>query len=189
MCLVADQRPVITAYGAEWAEVFQGEVYLYERLAPLPRAYTVYAAEYLPDDTQAIHRLLDDNFDLRNAAVTATPLDLPVTTDVPADRAEIISYGRTRIVVDAWAAQDGLLILGDHDYPGWQVSVDDGPATMIRVNHLLRGVRLSPGRHQIVFNFAPAPLRIGGVLSLLGVAGLFLCMVIKFTPAVSPPSN
>jgi len=44
--------------GADWSQVFEGKVYIYERSAPYPRATVVYAAELIPNDQQAVRRLL-----------------------------------------------------------------------------------------------------------------------------------
>lgn len=172
LCTDAAGRPAISVYGADWAEVYQGKVHIFERLAPLPRAYVVYAAEHIPDDAQAVGRLLDESFDLRNTAITANQLDLPIEVPIPATPAEIVVYEDTRVVINASAVQQGLLLLGDQFYPGWQARIDGRPATVYRVNHVMRGVVLPPGDHQVVFRFAPASLRVGGRLSLAGLVVL-----------------
>ena len=174
LCTDAAGRPAIAVYGAEWAEVYRGEVYIHERLAPLPRTYVVYAAEHIPDDEQAMRRLLDDSFDLRNVAITAEPLDLPTRAPIPASRAEIVEYGDARVVIEATALRQGLLVLSDQFYPGWRASVDGQPVPVLRVNHVLRGVILPPGEHRVVFRFVPTSLRIGGMLSLVGVIVLVI---------------
>jgi len=185
LCALADGRPAIAVYGADWAQVYQGEVYVFERLAPLPRAYVVYAAEYIPDDTQALSRLLDASFDLRNTAVVPVPLDLPAQADIPATPAEIIAYQDTRVVIEASAAQRGLLILGDQFHPGWKAYLDGQPTAVLRVNHVVRGVVLPPGEHQVVFRFAPASLRTGGLLSLGGLVGLIALAAAERYPRVA----
>ena len=184
LCTDADGRPAISVYGADWSEAYQGEVYIFERLAPLPRAYVVYAAEYIPDDAQAVSRLLDESFDLRNVAVTVDPLDLPAKADIPASRAEIVAYQDTRVVINASAVQRGLLILGDQFYPGWQAYLDGQPATVLRVNHVLRGVALPPGDHQVVFEFVPSSLRTGGQLSLVGITALMILAALDRHPRI-----
>jgi hypothetical protein len=170
-------------YGADWSEVYQGEVYIFERLAPLPRAYIVYAAEHIPDDFQAVSRLLDESFDLRNIAVVAEPVDLPVKSNIPSSRAEIIAYQDTLVVVECSAIQDGLLILGDQFHPGWQAYLNGRPTPIIRVNHILRGILLPPGEHQVVFKFAPTSLQIGSWLSLVGVVILIILVAFEAFPS------
>jgi len=185
LCTLANGQPAVSVYGADWSEAYEGEVYLFERLSPLPRAYVVYAAEHIPDDTETVSRLLDESFDLRNVAVVANPLDLPTKADIPASRAEIVDYQDTRVVVKASAVQRGLLILGDQFHPGWRAYLDGQPTTIIRVNYLLRGVVLPPGEHQVVFQFAPRSLRTGSWLTLGGMVVLIILVAFERHPRVA----
>ncbi|MCC9078536.1 YfhO family protein [Litorilinea aerophila] len=169
LCTDAAGQPAIAVYGADWMEIYQGEVFVHQRLAPLPRAYIVYATEYIPDDAQAVRRLLDESFDLRNVAITAERVNLPATPLQPATPAEIVTYKDTQIVIRTVADTQGLLVLSDQFYPGWQAFIDGEPASIVRVNHVLRGVIMPPGEHQVIFRFAPGSLRFGGLLSLLGI--------------------
>ena len=49
-----------------------------------------------------------------------------------------------------------------------------GSARLLRVDYLLRGVVLAPGRHQIEFRYAPASWQIGWIISALALVGLRL---------------
>lgn len=190
LCMLAGGSPAISVYGADWSQVYKGEAYVYERLAPMPRAYVVYGAEHIADDGQAVSRLLDESFDLRDIAVVAEPVDLPGNSQIPASRAEIVRYEHTRVVVKASATQRGLLILGDQFSPGWKAYLDGQPTTILRANHVLRGVLVPAGEHQVVFEFAPDSLRAGALLSLAGMLGLISlltipkhCRVMRWLPA------
>jgi uncharacterized membrane protein YfhO len=138
----------------------------------MPRAYVVYAAEVVASDQQAVERLLDPAFDLRNTALVAESVDLPVKTTQPASKAALAEYGQTRVVVDATARQPGLLILGDLYHPGWRVTVDGQPAELVRANHVMRGVLLTAGQHRVEFRFQPSSLRRGALISLAALVGL-----------------
>jgi uncharacterized membrane protein YfhO len=48
--------------------------------------------------------------------------------------------------------------------------VDGAPAEILRVNHVLRGVLLPPGEHEVVFRYAPRSVQIGAVISALGLS-------------------
>jgi hypothetical protein len=170
LCTLVGGSPSVSMFGADWSQVFEGKVYIHERSAPYPRATVVYAAKVIPDDVQAVRRLLDDSFDLRNVAVVADPVDLPAEAGLPAGRAEITHYADDQVAIKASAAQPGLLVLGDQYHPGWRAFVDGRPAKIVRANHIFRGVILPPGDHEVLFRFAPASLRIGGLLSGLGIA-------------------
>jgi hypothetical protein len=169
VCLQTDGQPAISAYGVDWAQVYEGETYVFERLTPMPRAYTVYAAEFIPEDAATIHRLLADAFDLRNTAIVADAVSLPAATSRLSTQAEIISYQPSQVTIRATALAPGLLVLADQFYPGWKVYVDGYPADIVRTNLLMRGVVLSPGEHQVVYKFAPDSLFAGMGLSLAGL--------------------
>jgi len=168
VCLDQDSQPALAFFGSDWVEVYQDEVHIFERLAPLPRSYVVYAAEYIDGDDATVERLLDEGFPVRHKAVTGEPISLPNSSDLPASAAEVIEYENTRVVVRASAVREGLLILGDQFYPGWKAMVDGRPTSIIRTNHILRGVLLPPGEHTIVFEFHPAMFRTGSWLTVAG---------------------
>jgi hypothetical protein len=65
------------------------------------------------------------------------------------------------------AEGDGLLVLSELAYPGWRVFVDGLPEEIEVVGGLLRGVQLKAGRHQVVFEFRPAPVYIGLTVAAL----------------------
>lgn len=177
LCEDAAGETALAIYGRVWTQVFEDGIYYQQRDAPMPRAYVVYAAETVAEDQEAVERLLDPEFDLRNTALVAAPLDLPTQAPRPASRADIVEYSQTRVVVEATASQPGLLVLGDLYHPGWRVTVSAQPAELLRANHVVRGVLLAPGQHVIEFRFQPASLRNGALLSLtalLVMAGLLL---------------
>jgi hypothetical protein len=170
VCLQTDGQPALSVYGVNWAQVYEGETYVFERLAPLPRAYTVYAAESVSDDATTIRRLLDEAFDLRNTAIVASAVDMPTTADRLSTPAEVTSYEPNQVTIKATALAPGLLVLEDQFYPGWIAYVDGHPASIVRTNLLMRGVALPPGEHQIVFQFSPHSLYTGMGISLAGLA-------------------
>ncbi len=183
LCQSAAGSPAIGLYGAEWAQAYAGEIFIAERLAPLPRAYVVYAAEAICDDTQLLSHVLDETFDIRHSALTAEEVGLPSTPPQLAQPAVIASYADTRIVIHATAAQAGLLVLGDYDYPGWVVTVDGQAVPIVRTNWLWRGVKLPPGEHTVVFQFSSASVRYGLGLSGAGVLLMLLLCVIDYRAA------
>ena len=175
LCVDEAGEPALSVYGSEWREDSVDDLFIYERLAPMPRAYVVYAAEQIADDAGAVARLLDEDFPLRRTAVTADALPLPESSDRPFTPAQITEYGDTRVTVHANSAADGLLILGDQYHPGWHVTVDGSPAELLRVNHIMRGVLLPPGEHDVAFDFLPDSLRLGILLAAIGLA-LMACL-------------
>lgn len=63
---------------------------------------------------------------------------------------------------------------------GWQAYLDGQPTDHIRVNYLLRGMKIPSGKHQITFEFKPQSYYIGEKISLIssGLLLAFLAFVI-----------
>jgi hypothetical protein len=66
----------------------------------------------------------------------------------------------------AQASGPGLLILSEIQYPGWQVKIDGVGQSVETVAGIFRGVKLSPGYHQVDFQFQPVPVYLGLILAL-----------------------
>jgi hypothetical protein len=181
-CATAGGSPVAGVYGIDWTQVYQGELSIAERTLPLPRAYVVYATEVIADENQAVTRLLDEAFDLHQAAIVSDPLPLAAATAEPESilPANILVYENQRVVIEANLAQPGLLVLGDYFYPGWEVWVDQAPAKMVRANLVWRGVALPPGHHIVEFRYFPRSIQAGLWLSGLGVLGMIGLALFQF---------
>jgi hypothetical protein len=75
------------------------------------------------------------------------------------------------------SAQTVCLVLGEKYHKGWKAQIDGKPAEIVPVNHILRGVYLTPGKHTVEFRFDPLPFKIGkwltlGSFALFGVVAL-----------------
>jgi hypothetical protein len=93
--------------------------------------------------------------------------------DRTADRCEIVRYEPDRVEIEAETAGRGVMVFADLLYPGWEVTVDGQPDTILRVNRMMRGVPLLPGKHHIVFRFRPLSVRVGAVITVAS-----LCLVL-----------
>lgn len=60
-----------------------------------------------------------------------------------------------------------LLVSSEAAYPGWKAFVDGKEKTVLRVNHVFRGVVLEEGECQVVMAFEPETLRLGFFMALL----------------------
>lgn len=53
----------------------------------------------------------------------------------------------------------GFAVLADQHYPGWRAFVDGGETKIYKTNGLTRGVVVPPGRHKVIFKYAPVNFR------------------------------
>lgn len=138
--------------------------YVYRNRYALPRAWVV----ELPVDGGGdwVERLLALADQSARALVTGEYV------------ASLTGYEPDRIEVEAQSPGDSLLVFSEIWYPGWRAVVDGADQPVERVAGILRGVRLTSGRHQVVMAYDPASVRWGRWLSLAGWMGVAAGMTI-----------
>ena len=165
--------------GSGLAQVFpadipaEDQVRVYAMGDPFPRAWIVHNVEVIPDEEEALSRLSADEFDLRQVAVVAEPLDARLSGATGDSMAQMTAFAANWITVEVDAIGEGLLVVSEIFYPGWRVSVDGQPAHLIRANATLRGVPVPEGHHTVHMWYAPVTTRLGLVIS-----GLAMVMII-----------
>ncbi len=82
-----------------------------------------------------------------------------------------------RAELDVTLDRPGVVVLADAHYPGWTLTVDDKPATILRTNRMMRGAAVEAGSHRLVYEYRPRSFAIGKVVTLVGFAGLFVCLL------------
>ena len=141
------------------------------RLAPAaPRAYVasrlkpvemedVLDEQELPEFDRTAEALIavEDFESLKQAFPTQVVRQDEPHADEPApiSTVNILKYRRNAVTLDVSTDHPGVLVLHDLFYPGWEVTVDGKPQTVLRANLLFRGVELTPGEHRVVFTFRP----------------------------------
>jgi hypothetical protein len=152
---------------------------VYRNSGALPRVFVVDRQQTVRSEPAQLATVTAPGFDGRAVAVTSTPVPgLPQAPAVGATRAatgasaHLVSYGGQRAVIRATATARSLLVLTDDFYPGWSATVDGHPATVQRVDYLLRGVALTPGSHTVVFSYQPASWTVGWLISAISALGL-----------------
>jgi hypothetical protein len=156
-------------------------VAVYENRAALPRARVVHRSEAVPDAAAARARLaalvqgashardtpLATSVVLEPAADGAPPPLLDAAAS-DADWVRIADAADPDVLrLEAQLARDGLVVVADTYYPGWQASVDGAPVSIHPANALFRAVPVPAGRHTIVMRYQPAALRWGAVACLI----------------------
>jgi hypothetical protein len=93
------------------------------------------------------HALIDDG--------TPPTRSYGAALNADAGSAQIVAWRTDRVEIEANSASGGMLVLHDTYYPGWVAEIDGRAAPILRADVLFRGVEMPPGRHHVVFRFAP----------------------------------
>ena len=152
----------------------RGRLGLGERPRVLPRAYMVFASSVTHTGEESEKRMRELSFDPWKMAVVEDTLHSPLVPPVqePVWRATIDRYRNNSIEVTVETDHDGLLVLSETYYPGWQAYVDQQPASLFRTNYGLRSIPVPKGLHSVRCSFEPESFTRGLSVSLvtLGVS-------------------
>lgn len=102
-------------------------------------------------------------------------------------RIDLVTYEANSASYTAESKDGGVAVFSEVFYPGWTATVDGEPAEVVRVNYVLRAVRIPSGKHTIVMTYEPDSIKttetIGyasmGVLLLLAMLTLFMAFYKK----------
>jgi len=154
---------------------------IYRNENALPRVFMVDSQWVVSGEDAALRATTAPGFDARRVAVTEQRLDglgdRPTARDGAA-AARLVGYEDERVAADTSAARRSLLVLTDVDYPGWKATVDGRPATIERVNYLMRGVEVPAGEHRVELRYEPLSWRIGWILSLIATLAVAVAAAI-----------
>jgi hypothetical protein len=185
--------------GGRWEQVYGDAdgIRVYRNKDVLPRVFIVYRAEFVNSPADSLARLVDPDFDWREAVVLEgeppTWLALPGTppstrlssSQAAPGRASIVNYQLNEVQVEVQNPADGFLVMTDGYAPGWKVRFDsstaharDGQKGKIYIaDHAFRAVPLPAGRHRLTFVYEPASYRIGALISLLTIGTVTILTV------------
>ncbi len=166
-----------------YTPAYKGEIDIYKNSSALPRVFLLTEVKVLSTEQVRVE-LASPQFDPSKVLLledTEKPPQASTPTTSSPGSVQITAYKHNSVVVDAQVSISSWLVLADANYPGWQATVDGHEQQIFTADYLLRSVPLAPGRHQIVFTFAPTTLLPAGLLSATS-----LVLVILFISGVLP---
>lgn len=154
-----------------------------ENRGVLPKAWLVSSVLVTSDNEQTFSVLHNSAFNPAKLAIVESNPPIPmqntiIASSTNAGAVAVSTYESERIVFKAEATTNALLVIGEKYYQGWKAFVDGKEAQIQPVNHVLRGVYLTPGKHTIEYVFDPLPFKVGKYLTLVSFA-LFAGMLIR----------
>jgi len=158
----------------------------------LPRAFFLYRTYVAKNESDLKAYIGNPAFDHRTVAVLEKELASPIAASdsIPAWKAIITSYQNNAITIDAETSNDGILVLSEVYYPGWNATVDGVSTEVYRVDYNLRGIAVTHGHHFIEFRFEPASFSRGLLITIITLVVCVLGIVVSLRrQRVGPQSS
>jgi hypothetical protein len=157
------------------APLYQGDGFVYAWPDSLPRAWAVRRVEEIADFSALTRRFEDDAFRPGEVAM-AYPGQGPLRADFASARVALTGRGPGSLRLRVDAAGDAFVVLSEMAFPpGWTATVDGRPAPIHRVDHVLMGVEVPTGVHEIAIAVR-APARLRGLLGSRFSAALTIAL-------------
>lgn len=148
----------------------RAETWIYRALDPVPRAFCV---PEVVSTEQLAQRHQADPIGWDPRRIAAIDGDWRPRQPFAEARVEILQSGNNEVRLSARLDGDGLLVLTDQYFPGWQVYVDGERRSLEKTNLIFRGVALEAGEHEVLFRFESQSVQRGALIS---IAALFALM-------------
>ena len=143
------------------------ECWVYRARDPFPRAFI---APHVVSTLELDAVLQEDPYAWNPHSIAAIREDWrPTEPLVEAEVTNLEFVSNTRVRLDARLEGDGLLVLTEQWFPGWRALVDGEEVPLFAADGIFRGVPLSSGEHEVVFEYHPTSVRQGVIASLLGL--------------------
>lgn len=170
--------PDVTLPADRFQLVRDGTTRVYRNDRVQPRAFVVDEVVVLSGQA-ALRAMRDATLDLTRQALTDQAIETALQPERARDAvgtARLLSYRDDKAIVETSADGRRLLVLTDVFYPGWHARVDGVETPIRRTDYAFRGVVVPAGRHVVEFRYEPASFRVGGLMSLAGLALLGWCI-------------
>lgn len=141
---------------------YSGDVYIYEFLNALPRAW--FAKRAIKSDENLFFYLTADAFNPLNTAVVED-LEDKLFSD-----GEVVDFEwslhEIKIRVNNQSDSDSFLVLSEIFYPArWKAFIDGIPVKTFKTNGVLRGLIIPKGEHEVIYKYDNSFFRILYLLS------------------------
>lgn len=163
-------------------------VSLYENKNAMPRAFFASSTVDVSSPAESLTAMRSPHFNPTTQTVVEVdpgssllPIESPLPDPSPQTpaSARIIADGRNEVLIETDNLRDGLLVLSDNYYPGWNAAVDGATTQIHRANHTMRAVNVPAGRHLVSFRFIPAAFFVSMYISLAAAAVTLVALILS----------
>lgn len=152
---------------------------LFENLEVIPRAFTVSEAIYKSNDSEILRALKDNSFDWRSSVLL--PGD-DISLEFPAGNSstDILKYNLNYVRIRVKSTQQGILILSDAYYPGWNAYLNGTKTQLLRANYAFRAVDIPSGESIVEFKYEPLSFRLGTAMTVIALTIMIIIIIRSF---------
>lgn len=147
---------------------------VYENTGALPRAYFASSYSLYRTKDQFRTQFFDPSASPTNVLLETDPHIAPYTAGD--GLVSIHSYQPGSIDMTTSALSIKLLVLSDTYYPGWTAAIDGKRTPILRANYAQRAIVVPAGNHTIRFDYKPVSVKIGILISILGILATSLAV-------------
>ena len=145
------------------------------------------------DDATAFATFTQTNLDLRRIVFLPPEARAEVSVTQPvAARVLPTQFSQQKISIQTEAPAPSLVVISQTYYPAWRAYADGRPIKLWRANYAFQALQVPAGRHRIELCYEDRTLRVGAVLTalgLLGCVGLGLRVCKRATRDAAPPGS
>ena len=160
----------------------ENTVKLYRHKNPLPRGWLVKNVKVM-DSKAILAAIIDKDFNPAREALLEEEYEQnpPLSSQSYAkdqmslNKVELISESNNRLRLQVKTTENALLVLSDTYFPGWKALVNGTEKKICRANYTFRALSLAPGTYSVEFIYDPLSVKLGALITFLGILG---CLVI-----------
>lgn len=98
---------------------------------------------------------------------------------VPGDTIMLTDYTPNRVSYESETTVPAIGVFSEVWFPwGWKASIDGQPASLGRVDYLLRALRIPAGKHEIVMTFDPESLHVTSGVAYASVSIIYILLLL-----------
>ena len=154
------------------------EVFVYENMEYLPRAFVVHDADIIEDEEKAVSEILGVGFDPKNRVIFHEDIGVELENHGSFETASMVVVSPNEIQIDIETPSPGFLVMSQNWYPGWKAYDNGELKETHRANGIFTAIPIDEGEHDIRFVYDPAPPKVGAYTTL--ATAVFLASTIVY---------
>jgi uncharacterized membrane protein YfhO len=154
-------------------------VYIYENMEFIPRAFVVHDAKVI-EDKDILDEMSNKSFNPKDIVILEKDIGKTLKNSGEFEEANITYYSPDEIDVNVNLSSPGFLVLSENWYPGWKAYDNDKEKEIYKADYILRSVYLEEGSHKIKFVYDPFSFKVGLLVTVFSISSLFALVIFRF---------